>query len=181
MLRGRRVRRGVFGISSGDGGFLLQDAVDRGDLGGGGARAVTPDQGEGAFKGCDVPSLGGKWGHAGDGLLLALGPGEKLAEVGVVAAVEKLLNAAQGHAAGLQGADRGKLEEVALAVGTPLARGRSVKEAEGAVIAQAALGEVLGGLAADGNEAAFGAPVVHGFREILKAGERRGLRAEFEA
>jgi hypothetical protein len=69
---------------------------------------------------------------------------------------------------------------VALAVGTPLARGRSVKEAEGAVVTQAALGEVFGGLAAGRNEAFLGAPIVHGVGEILEASERRGLRAEFE-
>jgi hypothetical protein len=73
------------------------------------------------------------------------------------------------------------LEEVAFAVSGPLACGRTVEQPEGAVVAQAALGEVLRGLAADGNEAAFGAPIVHGFREILEAGERRMLRAEFEA
>ncbi len=156
----------VLETSGGD--FLfLEDAVDGGDLGGGGARAVTSDQGEGAFERSDVPSLGGKRGHGGDGLLLALGTGEKLAKVGVVAAVEKFLDAAEWHAAGLQGTDGGELEKVAFAVG-PLTGFRSVEKPERAVVAQTALGEVFGGLSAGGREAPFGAPVVHGFGEFLQ-------------
>jgi hypothetical protein len=112
--------------------------------------------------------------------VLTTGAIEKFAEVGVVAAVEKFLDTAQGHAAGLQGADGGELEEVAFAVG-PLAGLRSVEKPERAVVAQAALGEVFGSLSAGGREAPFGAPVVHGFGEFLQAGERRRLRAEFEA
>jgi hypothetical protein len=81
----------------------------------------------------------------------------------------------------LQGADGGELEEVALAVSRPLACGRTVEQPKGAVVAQAALGEIFGRLAADGSEASLGAPIVHGFGEILEAGERRGLRADLEA
>jgi hypothetical protein len=81
----------------------------------------------------------------------------------------------------LESADGGELEEVAFTVSGPLTCGRTVEQPEGAIVAQAALGEVFGGLAAGGNEAFLGAPIVHGFGEILEAGERRGLRADLEA
>jgi hypothetical protein len=68
---------------------------------------------------------------------------------------------------------------VALTVG-PLAFERTIEKAKRAVIAEAALGQVLGSLTAGGNEPFFGTPIVHGFGEILE-GRERELRAEFEA
>lgn len=147
----------------------MQDAVDGGDLGSGGTCAIASNEGEGALEGDDVPRLSRKWRESDRGPVFLARASQQLAEVGVGASVEKLLDATQGHASGLEDTDGGELQEVAFDIAA-VSRLGAIEEAEGAIVAEAALREIFGSLSADGDKAAFGTPLVHGlgeFREVF--------------